>query len=807
MPSLYNSRSKGGTANPPLRLPNLIFNRHHAVRPLTLCAILLLLAAFTSLGVSVTEAQPFPAAQGKISGALRLWHRIAITFNGPDTSESAALNPFTDYRLNVTFTNGTKTYVVPGFYAADGSAAQTGATTGNKWRVYFTPDTTGLWMYTASFRTGTDVAMSDDPNAGTPTAFDGAAGSFTVRKTNKKSPDFRAKGMLRYVGERYLRFAGTGEPFLKMGAGSPENFLAYREFDGTYDTGGILPDFLHQYAPHLQDWQTGDPQWQGRKGRGIIGGLNYLASQGVNSLYLLTYTIDGGDGADVWPWTSHTERLRFDVSKLDQWEIVFTHMTRLGIQLHLFTQENENDQVLGGSSGLNNVRKLYYRELVARFAHHPALQWNIGEENDNTLAEKRSLAAYIRALDPYDHPIAVHSYFNLAGNINGSGQGTYYDPLLGAPEFNATSMQGEARLYNYWTNDLRTRSANAGQPWVIYGDEQGPAVAKDMNNVGQIVRQGLWGNLMGGGAGTEWYFGYQDDFGDLQSESWRVAEPLWTRSRPALAFFRKHLPFWEMTPDNALIGGDAWVLAKPEDTYVVYFPSGVSGQPNALDLKTNTDTYSVRWFDPVNGGALKTGSTPEISGSGAQSLGQPPYEAEREWAALVRLKPNAISLLHNGGFEEVHAANPKRPKHWEDIKLASKDRVICGNEEAAAEGNCGFRFAASPRVGRAILQAFTPLFEVVDGTLTLSIKARGKNALPRGVVRVRVTYSDGTREKWRLKLGQGTFAWTTFEKSAPLREWPTQIRVIIAGGTMQGKLFLDDVKLVWTPGAPAILRR
>ena len=55
-------------------------------------------------------------------------------------------------------------------------------------------------------------------------------------------------------------------------------------------------------------------------------------------------------------------------------------MTQLGLQIHFVTQENENDEELGGDSSLNDIRKLYYRELVARFAHHPALQWNIGEE-------------------------------------------------------------------------------------------------------------------------------------------------------------------------------------------------------------------------------------------------------------------------------------------------------------------------------------------------------------------------------------------------------------------------------------------
>ncbi|MFN3486371.1 MAG: DUF5060 domain-containing protein [Planctomycetota bacterium] len=314
-----------------------------------------------------------------VTGELKKWHRVTITFDGPSTSEQAAPNPFRDYRLNVTFTKGARSVVVPGFYAADGNAAETGASSGSKWRVHFVPDEEGTWMWRASFRTGPDVALSSDPAAGSPASFDGASGSFSVGPTDKTGRDHRAKGMLRYVGAHHLRFAQTGEYFLKGGADSPENFLAYADFDQTPAT--------HRYEPHAGDWRSGDPTWRGGKGKNIIGALNYLAGKGMNSVYFLTMNV-GGDGKDVWPWTSNAERYRFDVSKLDQWEIVFSHMDRLGIQLHVVTQETENDQLLDGGA-LGPQRKLYYRELVARFAHHLALVWNLGEENTNTDAQRK----------------------------------------------------------------------------------------------------------------------------------------------------------------------------------------------------------------------------------------------------------------------------------------------------------------------------------------------------------------------------------------------------------------------------------
>ncbi len=82
-------------------------------------------------------------AAGQVGGELRTWHKVTITFDGPQTSETTEPNPFTDYRLDVTFSQGDKRYVVPGYYAADGDAASTSAEAGNKWRVHFAPGAPG----------------------------------------------------------------------------------------------------------------------------------------------------------------------------------------------------------------------------------------------------------------------------------------------------------------------------------------------------------------------------------------------------------------------------------------------------------------------------------------------------------------------------------------------------------------------------------------------------------------------------------------------------------------------------------------
>jgi hypothetical protein len=590
-------------------------------------------ATSTSSAVAITVGTL--NTNGVVSGTLQKWHRVTVTFDGPNTSESATPNPFRDYRLNVTFTHpgSGRTQLVPGFYAADGNAGETSATAGTKWRVHFAPDAEGVWTYAASFRTGTDIAVSTNAEEGTPVSFDGASGSFTIGPTDKSGRDHRGKGLLQYVGQRYLRFAETGEYFLKGGADSPENFLAYNQFDGTTAT--------HQYAPHAGDFTAGDPTWQGGKGTNIIGALNYLAGQGMNSVYFLTMNVTG-DGKDVWPWTSSSERDRFDCSKLDQWEIVFSHMDQRGLQLHVVQQETENDQLLDGGA-LGVQRKLYYRELIARFGHHLALVWNLGEENTNTDAQRQEFCNYIRALDPYDHPLVVHTF---PGDKN-----TVYTPLLGFAAFEGPSLQNGSLNQTYTTTtNWIARSASAGRPWFVCLDENGPAndgVKPDSADATHdaIRKTELWGNLMAGGAGCEWYFGYNYPHDDLDCEDWRSRDNMWRQTRYALEFFQQYLPFPDMTPSNALTSVTTdYCFAKPGAVYAVYLPSGGS---TALDLGASTNTFLVRWFNPRAGGPLQTGTVAQVTGPGSVALGDPPGEPTQDWAVLVR--PAAKILFIRGG--------------------------------------------------------------------------------------------------------------------------------------------------------------
>lgn len=584
----------------------------------------------------------------KITGELKQWHDVVLTFDGPQTSELADPNPFLNYRLTVTFTKDGKRYVIPGYFAADGNAADTSASSGDKWRVHFVPDETGEWSYAVSFRQGTDVAVSEDPNAGTPAPPDGLQGKLRIGPTDKQGRDHRRRGMLRYVGSHYQQYAGTGEYFIQTGSQSPENLFAYADFDNTQDHGGApnrLADGLHRYEPHVRDWRPGDPVWKGGKGKGLIGALNYLAQKGMNTVYTLTMNVDG-DGREIYPWTSYQERARYDVSKLAQWEIVLSHLDRLGMQIMLITQEEENEQLLGK---LTKLRKLYYRELVARFSHHHGVIWDLSEEMDRwryyTTEDIQELCRYLKGIDPWKHPI---QYVQWKGELLPDDKG--YGRLLGFPLFDSVALQHDPEHTHAQTKKWVDLSAQAGHKWLVGVIEINPTstgVLPDADDYWHdtVRKMSIWGNLMAGGAGSIFFFGYKYPHSDLDMEDWRSRDHFWDLQRYAHEFFTRYLPFYQMRHADALTPDpNDYVFAKPGEVYAIYLPEG--GSPE-LDLTGVSGQFEVKWYDPRRGGALQDGAVRSVAGGRRVPIGAPPKEKTKDWAVLVRRSSHLVPQKAN----------------------------------------------------------------------------------------------------------------------------------------------------------------
>ncbi|MEL7006088.1 MAG: DUF5060 domain-containing protein, partial [Bacteroidota bacterium] len=483
-----------------------------------------------------------PTSEKEVDSKLIYSQRNTITlaFDGPNTSESAEINPFTNYVLSVNFRFETgKEYKIRGFYAADGNAAHTSASEGSIWQVRFTPEEIGQWTYKASFVQGVDIAMKQNSTAVDTIPLDNPYGSFEVVPTQKKGQELKALGRL-IADEGRFKFVNSEQYFLKVGANSPENFLAYKGFDNTYRIKASSREgeaksnsTIHQYKPHFTDWNTGDPTWGKDEGKEIIGAANYLAKKGMNSVYFLTLNITG-DGNDVWPYKTHDDFSRFDVSKLEQWEILFEHMQSKGILLHVVLQETENETLLdNGNTG--NMRRLYFNELIARFGHHLALVWNLGEENGpapwspvgQNDDQRRQMAKFLKLNDPYDHPVLLHThaYDPLRKDI--------LDSLLGFPYIDGISLQQDKREHvNEIVTHWKSESKKASHPWVVSMDEigmwfEGALTDSADQNHPTLTSHVLWGSLLSGGDGVEWYFGAKHPHNDLTSEDWGQRDRLW----------------------------------------------------------------------------------------------------------------------------------------------------------------------------------------------------------------------------------------------------------------------------------------
>lgn len=240
------------------------------------------------------------------------WRPVVLSFQGPDTSESATPNPLRTIDL-LSVCSWQQNRHGSGLLRR--RRQRRGIRGGERKRVAREVRRPMKWACGTtplSFRPA-PYSRRGYAREGTAHGIHGATGSFEVGPLDPNAPGFEAKGILQSMTSRYPQFAETGEYFIKGGVDSPENMLAFADFDGTTPT--------HRFEPHAGDWREGDPSWRDGKGKNLIGALNYLASKEINSVYFLTMNVIG-DGKDVWPWTQDTERSRFDCSKLDQWEIV-----------------------------------------------------------------------------------------------------------------------------------------------------------------------------------------------------------------------------------------------------------------------------------------------------------------------------------------------------------------------------------------------------------------------------------------------------------------------------------------------------
>jgi hypothetical protein len=332
-------------------------------------------------------------------------------------------------------------------------------------------------------------------------------------------------------------------------------------------------------------------------------------------------------------------------------------MDHMGMMLHDVLTETENEsyfeiQELGSAGGFAPSRKIYYREMIARFGYHLAITWNIGEENGmddaspygagNTTQQRKDAADYLRQVAYYKDNITVHN--------GDSGNDGIYAPLLGYPSLTGPEIQwaqnsDEHGKVLYWRN---ASHAN-GHRWVVSLDEPWTS----QTTMDQFRIWDVWGSYLAGAGGCEFF-----QTGDGNFDDFRTKEAFYVTVARARSFIEANVPFSTMQPADSLLSGAAgYCLAAAGQSYLIYLPAGGTV---SLDLTGASGSLDVRWFDPRNGGALQTGSVASVTGGSIRSLGNPPNNSGLDWAVLVKPGcPNDIKVYRDAdgdGYGDMTAS-------------------------------------------------------------------------------------------------------------------------------------------------------
>jgi hypothetical protein len=300
--------------------------------------------------------------------------------------------------------------------------------------------------------------------------------------------------------------------------------------------------------------------------------------------------------------------------------------------LHLKLQDAGSNDVLDGGE-LFEERKLYYREMIARFGHHLGIIWDLGEEiTDVDEIKKRS--AFIRETDPYKSPIVVHTIEDTQEEV--------YSALLGVDTLEGISVHSsDYENIASTTASWIEKSASAGRPWVVSNDEQGgfgSGVTSDAYGL-----KALWGNLMGGGSGAQYYFGTELD---LTLEDFRSWGSLFELSRSAVDFFYENgVPFWDMASTDQLVAQNGIsVFADSSGSVVVVYMEAGAGPEVLLDLPgSELRRYSISWYEPESG-EISSGSVSSVNAGDNKSIGVAPgSDPLLDRVALIQCVENCVT--------------------------------------------------------------------------------------------------------------------------------------------------------------------
>jgi len=181
-------------------------------------------------------------------------------------------------------------------------------------------------------------------------------------------------------------------------------------------------------------------------------------------------------------------------------------------------------------------------------------------------------------------------------------------------------------------------SRETGQQLAVALDETGgaqhallPDVEDSKHDSARI--NSLWGSFMAGAWGNEFYFGYDHPHSDLTCEDFRSRDLFWNQCKYLLDFFEGNkIDVTETENHTNLVQKGDYCLATPGKMYIVFLRRG-SG---TINFENQSGEFSVKWFDPRNGGKLQKGRDKSIKGGKLQKLEGAPSEPEKDWEVLLQ---------------------------------------------------------------------------------------------------------------------------------------------------------------------------
>lgn len=234
-------------------------------------------------------------------------------------------------------------------------------------------------------------------------------------------------------------------------------------------------------------------------------------------------------------------------------------------------------------------------------------------------------------MDPYHHHVVIHNPPMFEDILGPASKYTGISLQTGKKDFSAV----HGRIL-HWLEE----SKKAGKQWAVAVDEPGDAKhsllpdAEDPEHNNARIN-GLWGAFMAGVWGTEWYFGYSHPHSDLTCQDYRSRDLFWDQCKYLLDFFENNkIEIARTENQDELVQTGDYCLAIPGELYIIFLRNG----EGSINLEGHIGTFSMKWFDPRNGGQLQNGSIQIFKAVKVQELGNAPSEPWKDWVILLSKK-------------------------------------------------------------------------------------------------------------------------------------------------------------------------